>query len=752
MPDQNQKCPQGLRTMQFKIEYFYWKHHVEYMHNLKWLHKPFKIPIGLDFFVEPVIQKTEIKYWGSSFYEYAVPSDLELIVHGPGLPPQGKKLTFKWFYELRTSSEKAGWWYKWHKGKTLDQKVLEITVESKHFIVRISNGYTEQPFGGIQPNNEPYVATWHMCYCCTGPWEKFAPQFEPNDTMETATPLKLGSTKEQTSIELTDLTLLENDVDFFKIEYPEPNCSPPFKKGLGAGLFAEIYPGFLSVLVQEKYCQPLVLEIYDSKKKLKGKFHTVDTLKITCHDQYFKNQKLFLAVKNPGGKLPVRYKLSVEFCGWYGRINGKFLYKFWEYSPPPYPPPPFLELKYFDPNQFITDSEKHLSEFIKYRGKIDKADLEHGLGRIAHLAGLYDDAEMFYKHSLTAFQELGIKAREAEMLRNLGELYSAQGRAEEALENFERASQLHENLKDYLGLAHDRMSLGRHYLAKGEASKSLAALEEASPDWNGSVLNLLYQSEAFLVLNQQEATVACLILAEDISSRIRDPALSLEVDQQIELMTAQVGEQEFLELKERLAGQAETVRHRAMSMITGKLPSFVIANCAEGLGLFDQECKDEEGKRYPVIDKQVLYEGKPTCNAIDMCGIQAHAGYYMIGSGGKEFEFDIDEYPILYLTMKAEKDTDTCLLLVVHDKEPKDYMRRFIAVGKTPSGNCGCPLAKDYFTIKDDNEWHDYTYDLRKLRGDYPDAKTARMVQFYSGKLCNGIQHVFHFSSLVFKK
>ena len=179
---------------------------------------------------------------------------------------------------------------------------------------------------------------------------------------------------------------------------------------------------------------------------------------------------------------------------------------------------------------------------------------------------------------------------------------------------------------------------------------------------------------------------------------------------------------------------------------------FVIAKCTEGLGLFDQECKDKEGRRYPVIDTQVLYEGKQTCKAIDMCGIQAHAGYYMIGYGGKEFEFDIDEYPILYLTMKAEKDTDTCLLLVVHDKEPKGYIRGSIAVGKTPSGNCGCTLAKDYFTIKDDNEWHDYTYDLRKLRGDYPDAKTARMVQFYSGKLCNGIQHVFHFSSLIFKK
>ena len=184
-------------------------------------------------------------------------------------------------------------------------------------------------------------------------------------------------------------------------------------------------------------------------------------------------------------------------------------------------------------------------------------------------------------------------------------------------------------------------------------------------------------------------------------------------------------------------------------------PPFVIANCAEGLGLFDKECKDKKDTGYPVVDKQMLYEGKQTCKAIDMCGIQAHAGYYMIGSGGKEFTVDIDEYPILYLTMKAKKDTDTCLHLVVHDRKPKDYMRRIISIGTTDSEkkHYGVRPAEDCFTINDDNEWQEYTYDLRKLREEgYPDAKTVRMVQFYSGKLCNEKQHTFHFSSLVFKK
>ena len=182
-------------------------------------------------------------------------------------------------------------------------------------------------------------------------------------------------------------------------------------------------------------------------------------------------------------------------------------------------------------------------------------------------------------------------------------------------------------------------------------------------------------------------------------------------------------------------------------------PPFVIADQVVGLGLFDQESKDKWGTGYPLIDKQVLYEGNPTYKAIDKCGIQAHAGYYMFGFGDPEFEFYIDDYPILYLTMKAEYATNTCLLLMVHDKEPKDYRRRFVVIGKTLYGkHRSVPVGKDYFTIKDDGEWHDYTYNLNKLRDAYPYAQTVRIVQFYSSKKCGGILYAFHFSSLVFKK
>jgi hypothetical protein len=149
------------------------------------------------------------------------------------------------------------------------------------------------------------------------------------------------------------------------------------------------------------------------------------------------------------------------------------------------------------------------------------------------------------------------------------------------------------------------------------------------------------------------------------------------------------------------------------------------------------------------MDNKELYNGKPTCKALDVCGIQAHAGYYLIGSGGNEFEFNIDKCSTLNLTMKAQKDTYTCLLLVVHDKKPSDHISRFIVIGKTPKGNGGFyDLARDCFTIKDDGQWHDYTYDLRKLKEDYHNAETIRIVQFYSYRDCNGASRQFNFSRL----
>jgi hypothetical protein len=174
----------------------------------------------------------------------------------------------------------------------------------------------------------------------------------------------------------------------------------------------------------------------------------------------------------------------------------------------------------------------------------------------------------------------------------------------------------------------------------------------------------------------------------------------------------------------------------------------IIANCGLGLGKFDQECGG-----YPLIDNQELYNGMPTCKVVDVCGIQAHAGYYSIGSGGNEFEIEIDKYPALHLTMKANKDTNTCLFLTVHDKKPYDHVQRLVAVGMTPKANPGpYNFLNDCFEIKDDGQWHDYTCDLRKLKEDYPDAQSIRTVQFYSYRDCDENSQEFHFSSITLEE
>ena len=226
-------------------------------------------------------------------------------------------------------------------------------------------------------------------------------------------------------------------------------------------------------------------------------------------------------------------------------------------------------------------------------------------------------------------------------------------------------------------------------------------------------------------------------------------------DGNYELNNVPIGEKIIHAYKEKCRCVCTAVTVEKGSTVTAKLLKMkcevvengecIIADCAEGLGKFDNESGS-----YPVIDKQELYNGKPTCKTIDVCGIQAHAGYYLVGSGGKKIEINIEKCPYLNLTMKAEKDTDTCLLLMVHDKKPYDHKRRFVVVGKTPKGNCGsCDVMDDFFTITDDGQWHEYSCDLRKLQDNYPDAETIRIAQFYSNKNCDVTTHTFNFSKLI---
>lgn len=171
----------------------------------------------------------------------------------------------------------------------------------------------------------------------------------------------------------------------------------------------------------------------------------------------------------------------------------------------------------------------------------------------------------------------------------------------------------------------------------------------------------------------------------------------------------------------------------------------------KGLGIFNNHYG------YPEMDYLETYNG-PTGKVVDIQGPQAHAGRNFFVPEGKEFSFDIDECPYLHIAIKAEEGTGTCLLLCVHDKEPREHIRRHVVIGKTPDGNAGIyDVIKDRFEIKDDGEWHEYDLDLRKIREKqdgtypyYPDAGSVSIIQFYSWT--GSGEHIFHFNDLLSKQ
>lgn len=168
---------------------------------------------------------------------------------------------------------------------------------------------------------------------------------------------------------------------------------------------------------------------------------------------------------------------------------------------------------------------------------------------------------------------------------------------------------------------------------------------------------------------------------------------------------------------------------------------------SEGLGIFDNYY------RYPEIDKREKYNGMPTGKVVDKQGIQAHAGRDYFVPEGEEFCFEIDECPYLNIAIKAEKDTKTCLLLMVNDKKPYQHKNRFVVIGRTLKGDPGIYdviKRKDLLIIKDDGKWHDdYCFDLRKIRNKFRNAGSISGIEFYS--LTGSGEHSFHFIDLICK-
>lgn len=433
--------------------------------------------------------------------------------------------------------------------------------------------------GTVNPSDSGTVVAWE--------WgaEIVKDQYEDNNSISKATPVKLPATTSETTIELTDLTLHDNDIDYFKIEYvgdPARECQSqsPQIYPLGGPFYAQSHPGYLSICACEAYGEPLTIEVCDSKGQKCKQYPTSGEVRINCPSQVFKDKRLYVSVSKPSGQPPRRYKLKVTYSYAFSQIFAHLDYKFWEVLPPPYPPPPFLELidparKYFDLPEMIALTQRHLTELTDYRSRIERGDLDHGLGQMAHQWGMYNDAERFLQVSLASFQELGAPSREADLSRSLGELYSAMGRAEEATEHLYKALEIHESLEDRPGLAQDHIALGQHHLVSGEPSESLAIFIQAQQiqsdleDHRGIILNLSAQAEAFLALGAPEPAVACFILAEALWPLTENHSLREALERRESAAAVQIGEEIFGQLWDGLAGRAGEVWREAVAEVTG---------------------------------------------------------------------------------------------------------------------------------------------------------------------------------------
>ena len=431
-------------------------------------------------------------------------------------------------------------------------------------------------------------------------------KFEPNNAFAHATPVNLGQIATFVTKELSDLSLHNAaDKDVFKIEYKneaESECKAPSSPGYSVAKLSTLdypppYPPPVGTIIEyglgsktaiteaplkieaiEEYCGGLDIEIFLSNGQLFKKFACVSKpVEIKCPSDVFKDQKLFLRVTpcDPHEQ-GYRYNLRVTFSNRGLFTAGPFIFELREKLPKkivePFPaPPPLPFAVHYDVGEVLPQLEKYSYNLSKYIHKAQLAHATHFLGQLAHQGGLYEQAETYYRKSLGDYQEIDYKTGEADLNRSLGELFSSRRQGEQALAHFERASELHQSLGNTLGLAYDRLSLGRHYLWSEQPAHAVVALEEGllfhrdTPDRYGQVFNLLYQSEAFLELNSHEAAMSCLILAEDMIHLMEEPELQAEFDKRVDQVTIKVGLEAFLELKSTLAGRAETVQRESVA-------------------------------------------------------------------------------------------------------------------------------------------------------------------------------------------
>jgi len=124
---------------------------------------------------------------------------------------------------------------------------------------------------------------------------------------------------------------------------------------------------------------------------------------------------------------------------------------------------------------------KKINEYLleKVRDKEEKAKILGELGVISYYSGELEKALEYYEKALKLEEELEIKEGIAAILGNIGIVYSTRGELDKALEYYEKALKLHEELGKKKGIAKQLGNIGVVYKTKGELNKALEYYEKA---------------------------------------------------------------------------------------------------------------------------------------------------------------------------------------------------------------------------------------------------------------------------------
>jgi tetratricopeptide (TPR) repeat protein len=124
---------------------------------------------------------------------------------------------------------------------------------------------------------------------------------------------------------------------------------------------------------------------------------------------------------------------------------------------------------------------KRINEYLlkKIRDKEEKAKILSELGVIFYHLGELEKALEYYEQALKLHEELGRKEGMAANYGNMGLVYWIKGELEKALEYYERALELDEELGRKEGMAIQFGNIGIVYQFKGELEKALEYYERA---------------------------------------------------------------------------------------------------------------------------------------------------------------------------------------------------------------------------------------------------------------------------------